>query len=88
MAKWYIRILPLLALIGPILMTLVQHKSDLRTGLMQLIASYTGYDINNQRFDPAALSTGLLPLIVAIVISMVWAKAGLNRYIPGKGFGL
>jgi len=88
MAKWYVRILPLLALLGPIIMAFVQYKSDIRQAFAHIIAMYTGYDINEGQFKAAALMNGLVPLIIAIVISMVWAKAGMNRYLPGKGFGL
>ena len=81
-----IRILPIMVLVGSILYTLYQYRTNWRVAMSELVSSYSGYSITEKKFTPDDLMKGLVPLIVAVIVSMLFSKAGLNRYMPGKGW--
>lgn len=46
-----------------------------------LAERFTGYSPASGTFNPAALQAGLMPILLGIGVSMLAAKAGINRYM-------
>ncbi|MFQ5852983.1 MAG: hypothetical protein ACE5JU_20675 [Candidatus Binatia bacterium] len=50
-----------------------------------LVASYTGWDMDAQAFNPAALSMGLVPLLIGTSVHILASKLGVNRILGRAG---
>ena len=81
-----IHFLPILGLIIPILAKLVGDGTWMDK-INAIQASYTGYDMGANRWDASQLMGGLVILIVTLVISFLFGKTGMNRYLP-KGINV
>lgn len=47
----------------------------------QLVAGFTG--LTPQGWNPAAMATGVLPIVAGALVSMAASKLGINRYLSG-----
>ena len=56
-------------------------SGNLTAAASQLSSGFTGYDPATGAFNAAALQRGLMPIILGVAVSMLAAKAGLNRYL-------